>query len=107
VLYITDISTIAVWKVKHLYEAATTETQKKLLSAGKAEFLSKGFKSASLRKIAKDAGFTLGAFYGYYQSKEALFDALAAPAAEGLMLLFKASQDDHFGLINKNETSSS
>lgn len=38
-------------------------------SAAKAEFLSKGFKSASLRNIVKTAGVTTGAFYGYYSSK--------------------------------------
>lgn len=40
------------------------------------EFLDKGFKSASLRNIVKAAGVTTGAFYGYYNSKEELFDAL-------------------------------
>ncbi len=44
--------------------------------AAKAEFLEKGFRSASLRNIVKTAGVTTGAFYGYYDSKEALFEAL-------------------------------
>lgn len=44
--------------------------------AAKAEFLEKGFKSASLRNIVKTAGVTTGAFYGYYDSKEELFEAL-------------------------------
>ncbi|NCB92523.1 MAG: TetR/AcrR family transcriptional regulator [Clostridia bacterium] len=47
-----------------------------ILSAAMQEFLEKGFKSASLRNIVKTAGVTTGAFYGYYNSKEALFDAL-------------------------------
>ena len=37
-----------------------------ILSAAKKEFSEKGFQSASLRKIVKDAGVTTGAFYGYY-----------------------------------------
>lgn len=56
-----------------------TEEQNTLQSiqqAGKKEFLAKGFKSASLRNIVKEAGVTTGAFYGYYKSKEDLFDAL-------------------------------
>ena len=46
-----------------------------ILSAAMQEFLEKGFKSASLRNIVKTAGVTTGAFYGYYDSKEELFEA--------------------------------
>lgn len=45
-------------------------------TAAMQEFLEKGFKSASLRNIVKTAGVTTGAFYGYYNSKEDLFEAL-------------------------------
>ena len=45
-----------------------------ILSAAMQEFLKKGFKSASLRNIVKTAGVTTGAFYGYYDSKEDLFE---------------------------------
>ncbi|WMJ81562.1 TetR/AcrR family transcriptional regulator [Clostridium sp. MB40-C1] len=62
-----------------------TETQKKLLEVGKREFLEKGFKNASLRDIVKKAGFTLGAFYGYYPNKEALFCALVEKPAQELL----------------------
>ena len=44
--------------------------------AAMQEFLDKGFKSASLRNIVKIAGVTTGAFYGYYNSKEDLLEAL-------------------------------
>ena len=47
-----------------------------ILSAAMQEFLEKGFKSASLRNIVKTAGVTTGALYGYYDSKEDLFEAL-------------------------------
>ena len=47
-----------------------------ILSAAIQEFLEKGFTSASLRNIAKKAGVTTGALYGYYDSKEDLFEAL-------------------------------
>ena len=36
---------------------------KKIVEAGKREFLAKGFKSASLRAIVREAGFTQGAFF--------------------------------------------
>jgi AcrR family transcriptional regulator len=89
-----------------LQEKGLTATQRKLLEAGKREFLEKGFKSASLRNIVREAGFTLGAFYGYYRDKEALFNALAAPA-DGLTAMFKAAQDAHFDLIGAKETRNS
>lgn len=61
--------------------AAYTETQLKILEIGKKEFLAKGYKDASLRGIVREAGFTQGAFYGYYPDKAALFDALVSEAA--------------------------
>lgn len=54
-------------------------------TAAKAEFMEKGFQSASLRNIVKTAGVTTGAFYGYYNSKEELFAALVDPAYEHMM----------------------
>lgn len=84
-----------------------SETQKKILEVGKQEFLEKGFKDASLRKIVAEAGFTKGAFYGYYPDKAALFEALVSEAADGLTDQFKAAQDAHFDLIPENKTDKS
>ena len=84
-----------------------SETQQKILEVGKREFLGKGFKDASLRKIVAKAGFTKGAFYGYYPDKAALFEALVSEAADGLIEQFKAAQDAHFDLIPENKTSES
>lgn len=60
-------------------------------SAAKAEFLSKGFKSASLRNIVKTAGVTTGAFYEYYSSKAELFEALASEAYNFVIDSYKAA----------------
>ena len=79
-----------------------TETQRKILEVGKEEFLAKGFKDASLR-----AGFTQGAFYGYYPDKAALFDALVSEAADTLMEQFKAAQRAHYDLITEEKTAQS
>ncbi|QUH28071.1 TetR/AcrR family transcriptional regulator [Vallitalea guaymasensis] len=83
---------------------SNTKTQDKLLEIGKQEFLKNGFKSASLRKIVKEAGFTLGAFYGYYKDKEALFDGLVGEVAEDLFSTFRAAQNSHFNLIDCDKT---
>lgn len=76
-----------------------TETQMKILEVGKREFLEKGFKDASLNRIVAEAGFTKGAFYGYYPDKAALFEDIVREAADGLVDRFKAAQDAHFDLI--------
>lgn len=65
----------------------------KIHSAGKEEFLEKGFQSASLRNIVKNAGVTTGAFYGYYKSKEELFDALVEKPFSIFMEKFKEAQN--------------
>lgn len=56
--------------------------------AAKKEFLDKGFQMASLRNIVKNAGVTTGAFYGYYKSKEELFDALVGEQYEHIMKMY-------------------
>ena len=84
-----------------------SETQQKILNVGKREFLEKGFKDASLRRIVSEAGFTKGAFYGYYPNKAALFEALVSEAADGLREQFKAAQDAHFDLIPENKAAES
>ena len=59
------------------------DTRQRILECGRRRFLEQGFKSAPLRGIVADAGFTLGAFYGYFKSKEDLFYALTDETAEG------------------------
>ena len=76
-----------------------TETQRKILEAGKREFLEKGFKDASLNRIVAEAGFTKGAFYGYYPDKTALFEDLVGETASELITRFKAAQDVYFDLV--------
>ncbi len=81
-----------------------SNTQAKIIEIAKKEFLDKGFKDASLRGIVKEAGFTQGAFYGYYKDKEELFISIVSEAADGLMHEFKKAQEAHFDLIKKNNT---
>ena len=41
-----------------------------------------------MRNIVKDAGLTTGAFYKYYPTKEALFDALTDPYMEHIYQIY-------------------
>lgn len=67
-------------------------TQNRILNAGKQEFLLKGFHAASLRNIAKSAGVTTGAFYGYFKSKDDLFQTLVEKVANTFIEKFKEVQ---------------
>ena len=73
-----------------------------ILNAGKAEFLKKGFRAASLRNIVKEAGVTTGAFYGYYDSKEELFRALVKEPAETLLGRYRETQE-RFAALPREE----
>ena len=82
-------------------EEATT--LQNILNAGRAEFLEKGFKSASLRNIVKEAGVTTGAFYGYFSSKEALFASIVEPHAAAIMGAFMRAQIAFSELPNEQQ----
>ena len=73
-------------------EEKVTGTLESIQEAAMQEFLDKGFQGASLRQIVKNAGVTTGAFYGYFSSKEALFNALVEPHAVALMGKFMEAQ---------------
>ena len=65
-----------------------------ILSTAEKEFREKGFLSASLRNIVKTAGVTTGAFYGYFKSKEELFEALVGEQYEYFLNCFIKAQTD-------------
>ena len=73
-------------------EERSSSTLENIQQAALSEFLEKGFLGASLRQIVKNAGVTTGAFYGYFSSKEALFNALVEPHAAALMGRFMEAQ---------------
>lgn len=73
---------------------AERSTLEEIHAAAKTEFLEKGFRSASLRNIVKTAGVTTGALYGYYDSKEALFEALVGKQYDTMMGCYRKAQED-------------
>ena len=84
-------------------EERSTATLEKIQQAALAEFLDKGFLGASLRQIVKNAGVTTGAFYGYFSSKEALFNAIVEPPAAALMGRFMEAQTTFAELPEKEQ----
>ena len=61
-----------------------TTTKTLILKSAKKYFLKYGYQAAPLRKIVSEAGFTPGALYGYFTSKEELFYAVTDPLAKRL-----------------------
>lgn len=72
-------------------------------AAGLREFMEKGFQGASLRNIVKEAGVTTGAFYGYFDSKEALFASLVEEQYTYFMDCFRCAQSDFAALPQEEQ----
>jgi AcrR family transcriptional regulator len=64
--------------------AATDHRRKLILDAAKEVFQEHGLDGASMREIAKKAGYTPGAIYLYYRSKEEIYGELLAGSLERL-----------------------
>lgn len=82
---------------------AEQTTLEKIHAAAKIAFMEYGFKSASLRSIVKTAGVTLGAFYGYYDSKEELFEALVGEQYNHMMDCYRKAQTDFAALPQEEQ----
>lgn len=66
-------------------QQAMTDVRRALvLDAARAVFEKQGIEGASVREIARAAGYTPGAIYFYYDSKEAIYGALLAESLERL-----------------------
>ena len=81
------------------------DTEKNILNTARKHFLKDGFSGASLRNIVKDAGLTTGAFYKYYPTKEALFDALTDPYIEHIYQIYDRIVEDFEKLSAKEQAS--
>ena len=65
--------------------------------------MEKGYKDASLRNIVKSVGMTTGAFYGYYKSKEELFEALVGKHYDYILTCFKKAQQEFAELPHEQQ----
>ena len=66
-------------KTKH--QVRTEETQARILDAAGAVFSEQGYEKAQLEEVAARTGYTRGAIYAHYASKEDLFLALWSSAS--------------------------
>src|SRR3982751_1532252 len=72
-------------------------TLRKILDAARQEFGERGFSDSSIVGITQRAGVALGTFYTYFDSKEAVFQALvkdmSAQVRDHVAPAFKAATD--------------
>ena len=74
-------------------QAAMSDSRRALvLEAARSVFAEKGVEGASIREIAKRAGYTPGAIYSYFDSKEAIYAALLAESLERLNQLVSTAK---------------
>ena len=66
-----------------------TEAHGKITAAAVREFTEYGFENASMRRIASEAGLTVGALYRHFPNKEEMFAALVEPTISELMTKYQ------------------
>ncbi|PRX96734.1 TetR/AcrR family transcriptional regulator [Allonocardiopsis opalescens] len=71
-------------RTEEQYEAMRAATRAKVEAAAVRLFTRRGYAATSVRDIAAEAGISTGLMYRHYATKEELFGALVAQAAEGL-----------------------
>ena len=59
------------------------------------EFLLYGFEKASLRRITKNAGTTLGNFYNYFDNKESLLSSIVEETYQIIQLVIKTHNQNN------------
>lgn len=84
-----------------LPESAATRrrenTRTKLVRASLDVFVEKGIDGATVDDLVKAAGFTRGAFYSNFSSKEEVFSALFATVTEELLGIARTSVEEAMG----------
>jgi AcrR family transcriptional regulator len=63
-------------KSQNKHQQRTEATRRKLLNAARRIFAKDGFEASRIESVASEAGYTRGAFYAQFKSKEDLFFAL-------------------------------
>ena len=75
-----------------------------IVNAAKEEFLTRGYKSASMRIIAGRAGMSAGNVYKYFKSKEDLFLYITEPQWEKLRAMYRRMDADADKSLSAAET---
>lgn len=74
-----------------------TDLRRVLLDTTRHLLVRDGYKSLSMRKIAREAGYSATSIYLHFENKDALFHALIEEGMERLLAQFKAVEVHHAG----------
>lgn len=83
-----------------LMKILNDDKQIAIINAAREEFILKGFKDASMRTIAKNAGVGLSNIYNYFESKNEIFITVLEPAKDALYAFIKEQHSE--GAITSN-----
>ncbi|HLJ59396.1 MAG TPA: TetR/AcrR family transcriptional regulator [bacterium] len=78
-----------------------TERRQQILDAAWRCASHKGFRAMSVDEICAEAGLSKGAFYGYFESKQALLLALLADDAEALDRIVERLESDSLSSVDR------
>lgn len=83
------------------------DIEERIYSAAVNEFYEKGYKSTTIRDIARKAEIPLGLVYSYYKNKEELFNSIVKPLYKEICESIKTIDDsisDPFDKFNEIES---
>ena len=94
----------AVASPRDLRQQALADARREhILNAARAVFIELGLEAVSMREIAKRAGYTAGAIYSYFASKEEIYGALLAESLERLNDFVNLAAED-IGVDQKDQS---
>jgi len=82
-------------RVRH--QALADVRRELILDAARSAFFELGMEKTSIREIAHRAGYTPGAIYSYFASKEALYGTLLSESLDRLNARVQSALDPHTG----------
>jgi AcrR family transcriptional regulator len=83
------------------HQALAGVRRQSVLDAARSAFFELGMEKASMREIAQRAGYTVGALYSYFASKEEVYGALLEESLERLNARVQRSLDGSAGAAGR------
>ncbi|MEM8893204.1 MAG: TetR/AcrR family transcriptional regulator [Bacteroidota bacterium] len=89
-------------RTKEQFEEIRDQSREKIMAAALQLFGTNGYEATSISQIAKEAGYSKGLLYNYYESKEDLLRQLIDSLREGEQELMAKIVNDDPGIMLEN-----
>lgn len=89
-------------RTKQQFEEIRDQARDKIMSAALQLFGTKGYEATTISQIAKEAGYSKGLLYNYYDSKEDLLKELIASLSKGEEEIMKQIVGDNPSVMLEN-----